>query len=802
MTMKHNKLCGLLLGTTYEVDEEENSQIQVFISTDEKIVEVKDSSFKPYFYLICKDAKKTIKALEKFEFGEEKHKVLSVEEVKKENFENVVKVFFKNPQDLVKSRDEIEEVEGVIEKREFDIPFGNRYLIDKKLEPMQGVEVELEENEIKKISKIKIEHKLRMCAIDLETYSPGRFSDSTKDPILMCVISTPEKNTVYTYKKSSVKNTLVFADEKEMLENILLALRKLQPDIIVTYNGDSFDLPYINQRCEILKIKCDFGFGGIRITHRGMYNSAILKGTQHLDAYQLIKFMARIGAVNLLKFDLENVSEKLFERPKEKVLSTDINKEWDEGKIDRVVKYNMEDGEVTLKLAEEFLTLQIQFTSMLRQSIQNTSRAASSQMVEQLLTVNSFEKNMLIPNKPGQGEVTRRNLQTFKGGFVKEPLRGLHENIAVLDFRSLHPTIMIAHNISPETLKCKHESCKHGKNVSPDKDWFCEKRKGFLAEILEKILANRIEFKKEMKKFDKTSHEYLVLNAKQHALKILLNSHYGYLAYSRARWYSRESARAITAWSRYYIQLTMDKAEKIGFTALYGDTDSAFLIIPKDKGKKEILAFVEKINSKLPGAMELEFEGLFKRGLFVTKTEGGVAKKKYALIDYNDELKIVGFEYVRRDWSGIAKDTQKLVLEAVLKEGKPEKAIEIIKKAINELKSGKVPKSKLIIRTQLKRKPEKYTSIGPHVAAAKKAIARGKELDVGSVLEFIITDGVVKKISDTAELEEYVEEGNYDVNYYIENQLIPAVIKIAREFGYEKQDLIQGGKQSSLASFM
>jgi len=174
-------------------------------------------------------------------------------------------------------------------------------------------------------------------------------------------------------------------------------------------------------------------------------------------------------------------------------------------------------------------------------------------MVEQLLTIRSFEKNYLIPNKPTEGEVNQRNLQTYEGGFVKEPLPGLHENIAVLDFRSLHPTIMIAHNISPETLKCDHSKCESGNNLSPDKDWFCEEKKGFIPEILEEILANRMEIKKEMKALPKDSHEYKLLDGQQHALKILLNSHYGYLGYSRARWYSRESARAVTAWSRHYI---------------------------------------------------------------------------------------------------------------------------------------------------------------------------------------------------------------------------------------------------------
>ena len=100
----------------------------------------------------------------------------------------------------------------------------------------------------------------------------------------------------------------------------------------------------------------------------------------------------------------------------------------------------------------------------------------------------------------------------------------------------------------------------------------------------------------------------------------------------------------------------------------------------------------------------------------------------------------------------------------------------------------------------MKRKPEDYDSIGPHVAAAKKAIAKGVDIGVGSLLSFIITKRG-NTISEKALLEEFVEEGNYDSNYYIKNQILPAVIKIIRELGYTEEDLIQGGKQAGLGTW-
>ena len=160
----------------------------------------------------------------------------------------------------------------------------------------------------------------------------------------------------------------------------------------------------------------------------------------------------------------------------------------------------------------------------------------------------------------------------------------------------------------------------------------------------------------------------------------------------------------------------------------------------------------------------------------------------------------MGFEYVRRDWSGIAKETQKEVLEAVLKEGNPKKAAEIIKKKIEHLKSGKAKKKELIIMTQLQKNVGEYAVDAPQVSAVKKAMARGKKIGVGAMLSYIITKAG-KGISDKAELEEFVQEGNYDADYYIENQLLPAVMRIMEELGYSKEDLEKGGKQKTLNMF-
>ena len=326
-------------------------------------------------------------------------------------------------------------------------------------------------------------------------------------------------------------------------------------------------------------------------------------------------------------------------------------------------------------------------------------------------------------------------------------------------------------------------------------------RKGMLSSILEYLFNNRIALKKKLKTLEKDSLEYHKIYARQYSQKILLNSFYGTLGYARFRWYSYECARAVTAFSQQYVKWVSEQAQISGFFNLYSDTDSCFLKIPDTKTQEDVKKFVEECNKKLPSTMNIEIENFYKRGIFVGKKGSEeAAKKKYALMDHKGNLKIVGFEYVRRDWSRVAKETQKKVLEAVLKEGDTKKAVEIVKQTIKDLQTGKTGKEDLKIYTQIKKPLGSYESIGPHVAAAQKAIARGARIDVGSVIEYIVTR-TGRSISEQAELVEYVKEGNYDPDYYIQHQVVPAVIKIMNELGYTEEDLIHGGKQKTLSHF-
>ncbi len=240
--------------------------------------------------------------------------------------------------------------------------------------------------------------------------------------------------------------------------------------------------------------------------------------------------------------------------------------------------------------------------------------------------------------------------------------------------------------------------------------------------------------------------------------------------------------------------------EKFGFKVLYADTDGFYATIPGEKPeliKKKAKEFLNYINSKLPGLLELEYEGFYLRGFFVTK-------KRYAVIDEEGRITTRGLEVVRRDWSEIAKETQAKVLEAILKEGSVEKAVEVVRDVVEKIAKYRVPLEKLVIHEQITRDLKDYKAIGPHVAIAKRLAARGIKVKPGTIISYIVLKGSGKISDRVILLTEYdPRKHKYDPDYYIENQVLPAVLRILEAFGYRKEDLrYQSSKQTGLDAWL
>ena len=722
--------------------------IRLFSKNGEKTI-VYDENFLPYIYGIGA----TCPELSKVQGIRE---CVPVKKTYKGKEVDAVKIIFHFPKDVPIFR---EELRSYMKIYEHDIPFARRYLIDNNVYPMSG----------------EGEEDFRVLGVDIETYTETH-PDPKKDPLIMISLATKDMSTVLTYKRADKDFLEVLENEKEVLIRFFELVKEINPDVIVTYNGDTFDFPYILERVRILKVDVPLEF---RILGKGATRKVRIPGYCHVDLFPIAKRL-----LSLTNYTLEAVYEELTGKKKLKIPGEMISVYWDrEGEfLDELLEYSREDAEAALIIGEKFLPLQYALSRIVGQTPFDISRASSSAMVDWLLLREAHKRGEIAPNQPGGGEYQARASRSYEGAYVLEPEKGIHENLVQLDFRSLYPSIIIAHNVDPLTLGC--DCCD---NTSPAGYTFCLNKKGFIPEILKTLLEERAKIKEKMKKSDDK-----MLDVQQWALKILANSFYGYMGYPRARWYSLECAESTTAWGRMYLKKIIDMAQKEGLKVIYGDTDSVFIKMSDNKVERA-LRFLEEVNASLPEGMELEFEGFYPRGLFVTK-------KKYALLDENRNFITKGLEIVRRDWADIAKKTQQEVLEIILKEGSPEKAADVIMNVTQRLKKREVDPRDLVIYTRLTMPLSQYKAVAPHVQLAREMRDRGEDVSVGSTIAYIVGEGK-GLIRDRAVLyDEFIKKNvPYDADYYIENQVLPAVMRIMVAFGYSKDGLIyQKTEQQSL----
>lgn len=766
-----------LLDVDYVI-QDEKAVVRLFYKEDEKrtIEEVKD--FQPYFYAIpagdIKNLAEKVRAMENVVNVDTKGMIELGKEI------SVLKVVVKIPGNVPELRTRVRELEECREVREAEIPFARRFLINSKLVPMENAEV----------------IGLTIASVDIEVLTEGSTPDAEKNPVIMVSYADNKGlNRVWTYKKTRLKADWleVLENEAEIIKKMVETIKKRNVDLIVGYNSDNFDFPYIEDRAKKFGIKLDIGIDGeeVKSERRGMNMGAKVKGRPHVDLYPVCR-----QTFNLPRYQLEDVYFHIFGEEKLDIDTGKMKEYWiDEKKFGELAEYSLSDATSTLKIANAVLPLQYELCRVIREPIYENARMSSSQRVERLLVNKAFEKNIVIPNRPSEEESRGRYQEPFEGAYVVEPLKGIHDNIVLFDFRSLYPSIIISHNVDPSTIDC--DCCKKEEaHIAPNNHYFCKNKKGFIPEVLDWLIKKRVEIKNEYKK-ETDPEKKAILNVKQQALKLLANSMYGYYAFIRARWYSRDCAEAIAAWGREYIQKTIEEAKKSGFEVVYGDTDSIFITKPgeedKQKIQKEAKEFVKKINEKLPEAMELEFEGFYLRGIFITK-------KRYALTDENGVLTVKGLEIRRRDWAEIAKDTQNKVLKAILFDRNPEKAAEIVKEVVKNIKEGRVKLKDLAINTQMTRGMGEYVQPGPHITAAKKAMKQGMDFKTGSIITYVVT----KKgdsISDQARVIDFVEEGDYDAEYYIGHQVMPAIMRILESLGYSEQELRGLGKQMTLGDW-
>ena len=789
----------------FDYDNEGNILIYGKTAGNERIL-VKDDNIKPYFYVLENGNKK--EEIEKITIKDENmvYRVIKTEIANKRFYDkdiNAIKVYVSNPRDVNHIKERLKSSEVA----ESDIKFIKRYLTENEIDPLVLSEADGEiledadkgiaiKGEVKQKNSEFLKNP-RILAFDIEVY--GDFSGHQKhkqDPIVMIAFKGEEFSKVITWKDTKSKNAEVVKNEEELIERFIEVIKDYKPDYITGYFTDGFDFPYIKLRADEYGIKLDLGIDGSPVMikkERSGFSSVKIKGIPHLDMY---RFISRImgGGLRIDTFNLNTVAQEILGEKKLDFDLGDISEVWDGGNIKELVEYNLRDAELAYKLCRELLPNLNEISKLVGMQIYEVCRATYGSLVENYLIKRAKDFNEIIPNRPKYNDIIERRNETYEGAFVMEPKPGFYEKIVVFDFKSLYPSLIVTKNISPSTLNNKKGNKTPEVEIKGKKrHYYFDTKESFIPSVVKDIILKRNEIKKKLKEKKDSA-----LSGRSYALKTVANSIYGYLGFFGSRYHSMECAASITAWARYYIQNVIKKAEKEKFDVIFSDTDSVGIYMNK-KTEKETLDFLKRTNDNLPGVMELELENFYEYGLFVSKkgeTTGG-AKKKYALVDKKGDIKIIGFETVRGDWSLIARETQKKVIEIILKENSFEKALRYVRNIIKNIQEEEVDMKKLIIRNQLSMNLERYKNIGPHVAVAKLMKERGVNIMEGSIINFIISSGK-GLIRDRAKIPK--EAKDYDKEYYINNQIIPCVEKIFEIKGYTKQDLLSK-EQSKLGDF-
>ncbi len=729
-----------------------------------------------------------------------------------------LKIFATNYKDLHDIADKLDFPE--IEKRRgYDLGFITHYIIEKKLNPLYWYEISGEEISnsleiggigksietdqcilLKKHKDIeKKEFSPKILAYDIETDD----IKIGKGEILMVSLVSDNFKKVITWKgnpKNKISGVEYVKNEAELIERFVENVKKISPDFLVGYFSDNFDLPYFKARAETNKMELKLGLDGSQPKFsRGINLSGRIDGIVHID---LIKFIKTAYAQYMQSetLTLNEIAKEFLGDSKTDFKLKHSSKIKDED-WENYYEYCLQDSDLTKRLFEKFWPDILEFTKSVQEPVFEVSRAGLSRYVESYILHNLEKFNEIPEKKPMYNEIgQRKEMGPVEGAFVYEPSPGLYENIAMFDFTSMHTSIIISMNISKGTiLEKKEKDCYESPEIETNEGkvkYYFSKKQGFFPELLKEIFEKRKKFKEEYKK--NPSH---IAKARSNAFKVLSASVHGYIGFFGARYYSKESSAAILAFVRKLNKETIKNIEEKGYKIIYGDTDSiAFLM--GNKKEEDIRNVLKEVNSNLPGIMTLELDGFFKRGLWVTTRAGKTgAKKKYALIDKEGKLKIRGFETVRRDWCKLAREMQNKVIKKILEDGNEKKALEYTKEIVKKIKKREINREDIIIKTQLKKDISEYKAITPHVIAARKIIERKIPMEEGSLIHYYIAEGNGKKGLVREKVKLADEKGEYDMDYYLNHQILPAVENIFQVFGINIQEVIAGKRQKTLGEF-
>jgi len=574
----------------------------------------------------------------------------------------------------------------------------------------------------------------------------------------------PERDPVAAISVYDGKSARTFSgDETSVLGSFIDEVRRLDPDIVLGFQSNKVHWDYLSRRAGAAGVRFSIGRGGSE-PHGSVYGHVSLRGRANIDVSE---FVDEVPEIKLERLE-ELAGYMGMDVPRDAPEDFEVGAMWEEDRA-RIVGYSEWRARAIFDVFSAISDYVFSLSGITGIPPDHVLTAATGFKVENyLMRFAEEEAGELIPPRRESRHIT------YPGGMVIQPKPGLHSGVAVLDFKSMYPSIIIKYNMSLETV---------GEDGA-----LREGPPGFLPRALRLLLDERAKAREEWGRYPEGSRERKVMDAKQRALKRIANATYGYTGWSGARWYAPHVAAAITAKGREVISTVMERATGMGLEVIYGDTDSVF--VSYDEAKVENL--LSWIGDEL--GLEVKVEKVYRSVLF---TE---AKKRYAGITEGGELDIVGLEAVRGDWSDAAKRAQAEVLEVLLKEGSVERAVERAVEWVRRARAGEIPLKQLIIWRQLTKQPDEYEATAPHAVVARHMRAGGWDVRVGDKVGFIVVKGA-GKLNERVKPYFEVTADHVDWDYYAEKQIAAACGRILEAVGVDESRLLSASRGMSLEEF-
>ena len=632
------------------------------------------------------------------------------------------------------------------------------------------------------------------CSMELDLYSIALYGDVIE---LVLMVDPDHKS------GEKRKGYQSYKSEQELLESFFSIVHKYDPDVFIGWNLISFDLSWLWRKCKALGIGFDIGTDGpANLMEPGQnFNQWIARipGRAALDGIN----MARSAYVKADDYSLSTVAHQILGRKKlieesgsEK--AKEVTRQFYKDK-ESLALYNLEDARMVHEIFEKLNLAQL---AVRRSQLTGLSldRVGGSVAAYDFLYLPRLHRKGYVadtyPSPPVGGGAA-------PGGLVLDSQPGFYSNVAVLDFKSLYPSIIRTFRVDPLAANVVlHKLPQNSRSTSSEQiikgpaGLEFAKDLAILPGIIEELWCERDKAKQAK---DGTLSQ---------AVKIIMNSFYGVLGSQGCRFYDPRLSGTITRIGQWLLNFSRKFIEKEGIRVIYGDTDSLFVHLGEGELKtvtqigikvsKSLNRYLKReLESRfnVESCVDIELEKIFARFFMPTiRGQDTGSKKRYAGLlmgkDGKPELFFAGMESSRRDWTALAKDFQGGLFELLFsKYDAPQLKDELARVVVGrqkQLYAGELD-DKLVYRKGVSKRLEDYTkNVPPHVRAARML----DKLD-GRIVRYVMTTTgpePVQKRSGAA----------FDYDHYSQKQLAPVADMVLRFFDMDYRTLTRNLNQLNL----